>query len=266
MLPACGPPPTLPVPRSLACAHTHARRPFGPGQALCVCPRGFGGRLISARRPCPASRRRVDPVRRSKGPRPVSALLSWECTPTSAPRPQSPRAMPRAPTAPCRQTPTAARISLSDKFARKRKPKISHFKYSTILPFWESANSRHAGAASMAALRSWDIKYLSEDGSVLLVGPFWDRRTCRRCIALCEEHGRWSNDPASRCGPGFRTSVCYARQARAGTQTAHRHPGEQSYRRIELRAQASGTHARARARSFAPRNLRTPRQVPVCHL
>ena len=51
----------------------------------------------------------------------------------------------------------------------------------------------------MAALRSWDIKYLSEDGSVLLVGPFWDRRTCRRCIALCEEHGRWSNDPASRC-------------------------------------------------------------------
>ena len=126
----------------------------------------------------------------------------------------------------------------------------------------------------MAALRSWDIKYLSEDGSVLLVGPFWDRRTCRRCIALCEEHGRWSNDPASRCACP-RICMCGAgkqhakwRRACAGTQ-AHRHTGTQARRtgtrrRAQAhRLQASGAHAPGLARS---RTIGGRTQVPVRHM
>eukprot|EP00277_Geminigera_cryophila_P025378 CAMPEP_0179467840 /NCGR_PEP_ID=MMETSP0799-20121207/48881_1 /TAXON_ID=46947 /ORGANISM="Geminigera cryophila, Strain CCMP2564" /LENGTH=171 /DNA_ID=CAMNT_0021273475 /DNA_START=27 /DNA_END=539 /DNA_ORIENTATION=- len=46
-------------------------------------------------------------------------------------------------------------------------------------------------------LRTWDIKYLSHDGSLLLVGPFWTQETCRRCIEICEHNGVWSNDAGS---------------------------------------------------------------------
>ena len=95
----------------------------------------------------------------------------------------------------------------------------------------------------MAALRSWDIKYLSEDGSVLLVGPFWDRRTCRRCIALCEEHGRWSNDPASRCAYAC-AAPASSMQNRGELAQAHRHTGTQAHRHTGKQAHRhTGTQA-----------------------
>ena len=60
----------------------------------------------------------------------------------------------------------------------------------------EGTQGREA-AATAKMLTSWDIKYLSDCGSLLRVGPVWTQQKCRRCIELCEEHGAWSSNESA---------------------------------------------------------------------